>query len=278
MQSLEAQAVLLGVLQGLTEFLPVSSSGHLALCQQLIPGFEQPGILLDVMLHAGTSAAVVVYFRRELHEILLLGVMPFGRQEGAGRERGAKKLLAGIIIASIPTAVIGVLLEARVEWLFGQMTGVGAALLVTGAVLIAGERIGRMVEERPGNPGLKASFIIGVAQGISVIPGISRSGATISVARGLGITGTEAARFSFLISLPAITGAALFSVIKQHEAIMKFSFSDMAAYTAGPLAAAVVGYAAIGVVMRMMKSGTLIWFSVYCFALGAISIAASFWI
>jgi undecaprenyl-diphosphatase len=278
MQSLEAQAVLLGVLQGLTEFLPVSSSGHLALCQQLIVGFEQPGVLLDVMLHAGTAAAVVVYFRRELHDILLLGVMPFGRKDGAVGDREAKKLLAGIIIASIPTAVIGVLMEARVEWLFGQMAGVGAALVVTGAVLIAGERIGRMVEEMPGSPGLKASFIIGVAQGISVIPGISRSGATISVARGLGITGSEAARFSFLASLPAIAGATLYSVIGQREAIMKFSFSDATAYVAGPLVAAVVGYAAIGLVMRMVKSGTLIWFSVYCFALGAISIAASFWI
>lgn len=275
-----AHAVFLGLVQGVTEFLPVSSSGHLALVQLLLPGFKQPGVLLDVMLHVGTLFAVAVYFRKELWEILMLVPAVAGR--GALSEQGTstKRLVAGIVAASVPTALIGLLLEHRVEWMFGSMAGVGIALMVTGAVLFAGEKIGDLAETRPGEsrPGLPwiyISLLIGAAQGIAVIPGISRSGATISMARVLGVEREEAARFSFLVSLPAVAGGALLSVFSSLEAIGKFGGAEIAAYLAGPAVAAVCGYAAISVVMRMIKGGTFIWFALYCAILGAASLLAS---
>lgn len=274
MDSPVAQAIILGVLQGLTEFLPVSSSGHLALAQQLIPGFAQPGVLLDVMLHVGTLAAVLVYFRRELGEFLELGLRVLKRDWSEDRDRENTRLAIAIVVASVPTALIGIFLEDRVEALFESTAGVGAALLVTGAVLVAGEMLGRRAGEKPGNPGVANSFLIGIAQGIAVIPGVSRSGSTISVARALGIDGTVAARFSFLVSLPAVAGAALLTALKHADAIANFSGMEVVAYLAGPLAAGIVGYFAIGAVMRVVKGGRFMWFSAYCFALGLFAVCA----
>ena len=272
MDSPVVQAVMLGVLQGLTEFLPVSSSGHLALAQQMIPGFKQPGVLLDVVLHVGTMLAACAYFRREIYGIILSIPKMLGSELETEQDQ-ARRLLMGIIIASLPTAVIGLFLEERAEALFASVTAVGAALVLTGAVLIAGEAVGQRRPAKAGNPGAGASFWIGVAQGIAVVPGLSRSGATISMARGLGVGREEAARFSFLAALPAVSGAALLSALKHAEEIRAFSGEQIIAYLAGPLVAAAVGYAAIAVVMRMIKGGTLQWFAVYCLVLGAISIA-----
>jgi undecaprenyl-diphosphatase len=277
MHSLLAQAVLLGVLQGLTEFLPVSSSGHLALAQQMIPGFNQPGVLLDVSLHVGTLAAAVAYFRRELLEMVAMAGAMAKRRDLTEQERDAQRLVIGIVIATVPTGLIGLFLEKRVEWMFGSAIGVGVCLLITGAALIAGEMAGRARKEAPGHPGWLASLVIGIVQGIAVLPGISRSGSTISAARALGISREEAARFSFLASLPAVAGAALLSAVKDAGAIRGFAQAEALAYIAGPLAAAVVGYLAIEIVMRFMRRGSLMWFSLWCFAVGIVSVAAGCW-
>jgi undecaprenyl-diphosphatase len=264
------QALILGVVQGLTEFLPVSSSGHLALAQSLIPGFEQPGVFLDVMLHVGTLAAVAVYFRRELGQLAraLPGLWP----GAAGKDKESRRLLLGIVAASIPTAVIGILLEDRVEAFMSSVPIVGAALMVTGLWLLAGEALGRKAEARPGSPGLGRSLLIGLAQGIAVTPGISRSGSTIATARALGATGPEAARFSFLLSLPAVGGAALLTALKNREAILASTGEQIAAYAVGPLVAGLVGFVAIGLVMRLLRSGRFVWFAAYCLVLGALSL------
>jgi undecaprenyl-diphosphatase len=253
--------------------LPVSSSGHLALAQQLIPGFSQPGVLLDVSLHVGTLAAAMAFFRRELIEILRMAGAMAGRRELTDEDRAARRLLIGILIATVPTGLIGLFLEKRVEWLIGSAVGVGICLIITGAVLIAGELAGRRRYETPGHPGGLSSLVIGVAQGIAVLPGISRSGATISAARALGVGREEAARFSFLASLPAVAGAALLSAVKDMDAIRGFAGQEALAYIAGPLVAAVVGYAAIGIVMRFMRRGSLMWFSAWCFVVGMVSVA-----
>jgi len=261
----------------LTEFLPVSSSGHLALAQQLIPGFSQPGVLLDVSLHVGTLAAAAAYFRRELIEIASLAGAVAGGRELSEPERAAQKLVIGIVIATAPTGLIGLLLEDRVEWMFGSALWVGACLMITGTVLVAGELIGRGRQETPGHPGRFVSLVIGVVQGIAVLPGISRSGSTISAARALGVGREEAARFSFLASLPAVAGAALLSAVKHADAVRVFSADQALAYIIGPLVAAVVGYVAIEIVMRFMRRGTLMWFSLWCFAVGIVSVGVGLW-
>jgi undecaprenyl-diphosphatase len=269
LNSVTVQAVVLGIIQGLTEFLPVSSSGHLALAEKLLPGFNQPGMLLEVMLHLGTLAAVVIYYRRDLYDLACLAG---SYVKGGDHDPESKKLLLGVIAASIPTAVIGLLLEERVEVLADSALMVGIALMVTGAVLIVGEKVAARVTARPGNPGLGVSLLVGVAQGIAVIPGISRSGATISMARARGVGGPEAARFGFLISLPAVGGAALLKAVKHREEIMAFSAEQAGAYLAGAVVAGVVGYLAISVVMGAVKRGKLAWFSPYCFLLGAAAV------
>lgn len=272
MESPVVHALVLGALQGLTEFLPVSSSGHLALAQIMIPGFRQPGLLLDVMLHAGTLAAVLIYFRRDLLDIAAVLVKMATR--AADQDPEAKKLVIGVVIASVPTALIGLLLEERVEGMFSSMAAVGAALVVTGAVLVVGELAGRAAAGRPGFPGKLASLLVGIAQGIAVVPGISRSGATISTARALGIDGPAAARFSFVASIPAVAGATFLTAVKNADAIAAFGSAEVLAYLVGPLAAAAVGYGAIEVVMRFVKTGRFMWFSIYCFALGGAALGA----
>jgi len=274
------QAIILGIIQGLTEFLPVSSSGHLALAQQIMPGFKQPGLLLDVMLHVGTLVAVLAYFRKDLKDLVINapGLLVAGDQHDLQRRR----LIIGILIASVPTAIIGLMLEDRVEFLFGSTAGVGIALLVTGVVLIGGDLIGARIapEESDvvdsGPPGPLSSFGIGIAQGLAVIPGISRSGATISVAKSFGITGEEAARFSFLASLPAVGWAAILTVLKNLDEIAGFSANEAVAYLAGPAVAALVGYIAIEVVMRTVSSGKFKWFALYCFIIGGAAVLVGY--
>jgi len=265
-----AQAVLLGVLQGLTEFLPVSSSGHLALAQQGFPELTEP-LLLDIMLHVGTLAAVVLYFRADLVRLARLCLNARGKDTGASNEtEPGGRLLIALLIVQVPTAVIGLLLEDQVEFMLGSTAWVGAALLVTAVVLVSGDLIGKRVNQSEDYPSALSAVFIGVAQGISVVPGISRSGSTISVARALGVSGPVAARFSFLASLPAVAGAAAYEAYGKRAQIGDFTAEVFIAYmVVGPLVAGLVGYLAIGAVMRVVKAGGFSWFAAYLAVVGA---------
>lgn len=262
------QAIILGVVQGLTEFLPVSSSGHLALAQAIIPGFQQPGVFLDVLLHVGTLAAVVVYFRQDL-AALLVSLPSLFR---GNADRAEQRLWLGVIIASVPTGIMGLLLEDRMEAMIGSVPLIGGALVITGGWLLAGEALAKKATPQPGPPSWWRALVIGVAQGIAVTPGISRSGSTIATARALGIDGREAARFSFLLSLPAIGGAAFLTAVKNREEILASSAAQVAGFLVGPVVAGVVGFIAIGLVMRLLQSGRFVWFAAYCLALGSLSL------
>ncbi len=270
------QSIVLGLLQGLTEFLPVSSSGHLALAQNLIPGFEQPGVLLDVMLHAGTLIAVVLYFRADLvgfarSALLMARTRDQGPEDSTHRED--LRLMLGIFIAQFPTAAVGLLLQDRVEGLFQQPAAVGAALIGTAIILVAGELAARRTQAPTPAPSYFQSALIGIVQGLAVIPGISRSGATISAATAMGVNPQQAARFSFLVSVPAIAGATLITALKHRGEIMAFTGDQLAAYLIGPLVAAVVGYVAIATVMRLIQGRKLVWFAPYCALVGVAAVA-----
>jgi undecaprenyl-diphosphatase len=265
-------AVILGIVQGLTEFLPVSSSGHLAIIQQLMPGFSQPGVLLDVMLHLGTLAAVIVFFRHDLINLARSIISIASPRLASDTDPADRRLILALFLAQIPTGIIGVILEDRVERSFSSITVVGACFIVTAILITAAELIARRRPERAGNPSYLTALVIGLFQGLAVFPGLSRSGSTISAGRALGMAGPDAARFSFLCSLPAILGAALVSSLKHRREIMAFSTTEIAAYLAGPLAAAIVGYFAIGLLLRIMRSRRLIWFAPYCAAAGIAAI------
>jgi undecaprenyl-diphosphatase len=204
------QSIFLGIVQGLTEFLPVSSSGHLVFFQSLF-GLEEPLIFFDVMLHLGTLLAVVIYFRKDICEIVQgLGAVLKKRHKNPPQV----KLFLLIVLASIPTGLMGILFKDWFESFFSKPKWVGGMLLITGSVLWLtrwakkeGKPLGRMR--------WFDAILIGIAQGIAIIPGISRSGATISVGLFCGLDRELSGKFSFLLSIPAILGATLLDEMKK---------------------------------------------------------------
>lgn len=235
------QAILLGILQGLTEFLPVSSSGHLVIAQSLMPGFTQPGVLFDVMLHTGTLMAVIVYFRKTLSN--------FNR-----------KYLELVIIGSLPALVAGLIFQDLFESLFSATIVVGIALLITGSLNYATDKSRKKKEDF----NYLDSLLVGFAQAVAIIPGISRSGSTIFTATKLGIDRKKAAEFSFILSLPAVFGASVLQFAKYYS----IANSNTLAYLAGFIAAAITGYFAISIVVKTLLSKKFIYFAFYCGTVG----------
>lgn len=257
-------AVLLGLLQGLTEFLPVSSSGHLAIAQHFMPGFHQPGVLFDVMLHAATMAAVVVYFR---HDCRNLALACFRSGEEATRYR---RLLGLLVVGTVPAAIAGPVFSDFFVGMMRNLTMVSLMLLVTGGLLFLSERARRnSPAERPLR--VMDALTAGVAQAGAIIPGISRSGATISVLLLKGIDGETAARFSFLMALPAISGAALYALFKWSEAAPV----DVSVYAAGAIVAFLSGMASIHMLMGVVRRRRLYAFALYCWIIGGMFFAVS---
>ena len=208
------EALVLGIVQGATEYLPVSSSGHLVIAQHLV-GLEEPALFFDIVLHLGTLVAVVWYYRRDLVELVL---ETFAALRNLASGHSWKETLQShpgfrfallIVVGTIPTAVIGLAFEDTFERLFGSVRLVGLMLIVTGAVLSADASCSRC--EGATQPAMTwvDALVIGVVQGVAITPGISRSGITIGVALLLGIERATAARFSFLLSIPSILGALL---------------------------------------------------------------------
>ncbi|MCA1795989.1 MAG: undecaprenyl-diphosphate phosphatase [Desulfuromonadaceae bacterium] len=249
------QAIFLGLLQGLTEFLPVSSSGHLAIAQHFIAGFEQPGILFEVILHFGTLIAVVLYFSKDIKNLCLC---PWDKT-AQGKEY--RKLLLLIIFGSIPTAVIGLTFKDTFTGMFDNMFAVACMLLITGTLLFAAQRW------RHGKRSIESitftdAFITGVAQSLAIAPGISRAGATIATLLFRGVDGASAARFSFLLSLPAITGATLLSI----GDMQNLPTEQIPVYLAGGAMAFISGLAAIHMLLRILARQRLSVFALYCWA------------
>lgn len=250
-------AALLGLIQGLTEFLPVSSSGHLAITQYFLPGFEQPGLLFDVLLHFATTMAVVIYFRED---ILRLLTSFFRSDPEAGDDRHTVWM---ILIGSIPTAIIGISGKDFFESLFENILLIGCMLILTAIVLIVAERSrknGRGLAQIRYNDAL----LVGVVQGLAIIPGISRSGSTIAALLIRGIEGEAAARFSFLLALPAICGAMVLSL----GDLQHVSWGELPAYLLGFVIAFGSGLLAIRWLMAVVRRKRLAWFAVYCLLVG----------
>ena len=258
------QALLLGIVQGLTEFLPVSSSGHLVLSQAWLGDTffaASDAVFFDLVLHVGTLLPVLWFYRVELGRIVR-AVFDVSRLREQGPMGWLKadpdRWLAFLVcVATVPTGIIGVTLEDTFESLFGSVVPVTAALAFTGALLFAT----RNLPERVGGVpfGVGTALLIGLAQGIAITPGISRSGSTIAVALFLGLPREQAARFSFLLSIPAILGAV---VLKSRHGV-PLDGVDFAAVAAGFAAAVVVGYGALTMLVALVKKGGLHRFAWY---------------
>ena len=235
-------SIILGVVQGLTEFLPVSSSGHLAILQSLIPNFSQPGVVFDVTLHLATTLAVIYFFRQSILKLK------------------AKYILL-LIVGTIPAVVVGFLFKDFIEPLFGSVALVGTALLVSSLLNFLTDRQTAKIKI----PSFLDSLIIGFFQAIAIIPGLSRSGSTIFAGSSLGVDKKEAAKFSFLLSVPAVLGANALEIYSHSSEIENI---DYFVYGAGFLAAFITGYLAIKVVIDLLAKNKFRIFAVYCLLLG----------
>lgn len=269
------ESIILGIVQGLTEFLPVSSSGHLVLFQQLF-GLSEPALLFDISVHVGTLVAVIIVFRKELAGLLSALIRTPTMIWAAGGVRplyaanSQFRLMVLIIVGSVPTAVIGLVFANMAERLFSTIWLVGIALLFTATFLWFTRRkasIGRPVRKMD----VRDALIIGLAQGLAIIPGISRSGTTISTALYLGLDRDLAGRFSFLLAIPAILGALVLGLDPEtfHSTI------PLGVILAGSISAAVVGYLALKILLVLVRNGQLHRFAPYCWTVGALALLIS---
>ncbi|MGQ0850154.1 MAG: undecaprenyl-diphosphate phosphatase [Actinomycetota bacterium] len=247
------EAVVWGVIQGITEFLPISSDGHLV----LIPAFldlAPPDLATTAVLHLGTLMAMIVFFRRELWSLTR-----------AGREPAARRLLALLFVGTLP-AGLALFVEDQVAALQKSVRVAAVFLIVTGVVLTVASRLPKG-ERTIDQARLPDAFLTGIAQVLAILPGLSRSGVTIATAMGRGFDRTEAARFSFLLGVPAVAGAGLLELVS----LLRDGGVPGAAWM-GVAVAGVVGYLSISFLLRMLERTGLTGYAIYCYAVGLVAL------
>lgn len=261
------EALILGIVQGLTEFLPVSSSGHLELTNSILQTGIDPkrSLLMTTILHFATAASTLVIFRKEVGEILR-GLFQF-------KWNDASQFSLKIIISMLPAAIVGVLFEEEIESFFsGNILLVGFMLLLTGGLLFLADR----AKNTDKKVGFGHALIIGISQMIAILPGISRSGSTISTSVLLGIDREKAARFSFLMVVPLIFGKMGKDVLEMTKTPDALGEINILAIIIGFIAAFITGLLACKWMIALVKRSKLSYFAFYCFIIGGLAIAASF--
>ncbi len=277
------QAILLGLLQGLTEFLPVSSSGHLAIFQNLFnigKGTDEL-FLFDILLHLGTLISICVVFYREIGKLISEScgiIADFFRNIPAWlTKRKGRKILrtpyrrfaAMVIVSTIPTGILGILLKNIVKAASATLIMPGICLIITAGLLFFAERMPEGYKT-PRDAGFLDALIIGTAQGFATLPGLSRSGSTITTGLMCGFDSKFAIRYSFIMSIPAVLGAV---VLEIKDAVgSSFELS----YLVGTLVAAVVGYIAIRIMLFIVRKRRYLFFSIYCLVIGIVAIVGHF--
>lgn len=271
------QAIIMGMVQGLTEFLPVSSSAHLVIVPELMG--VQSSLAFDTLLHVGTLVAVVGYFWKDILAMIkafvssIIDLFHGNFKEGI-KEDPFKRLTWLVAVGTIPAGLMGVLFKDQFESLFSSVTSVGFFLLVTGFILWGAEWIAKRNSDKEGKEIKEVSFtnslVIGLFQGFAIAPGISRSGSTIAAGLFSGLNRKLAAKYSFLLSIPAILGAALI----QTKDIVSFG-SDLGVLIGGFVSAMIFSYLAVKFMMGYIQKHSLIVFSYYCWFVGALTIIIS---
>ena len=253
------QAFVLGIVQGVTEWLPVSSTGHLVIMQDLLGISPDENLVFDLVVHLGTLAAVCVFFRKELGRIM---IAVFTRRSEVGPQEAALRLLAAlIIIGTIPAGVVGVLFSDQIESIF-DLRLVGVALLGNACFLFAVERLG--AEGTRKSARLVDAIVIGLFQAIAIIPGISRSGSTIGGGMLRGLERETAAVFAFLLSVPTLVGAFAVGAVT-----LENTEATLATLVVGFVVSLAVGLASIEYLLKAVRSKRLWVFAVYCAIVGA---------
>jgi len=244
--------IILGILQGITEFLPVSSSGHLVLAQYML-GIDSPGNTLEILFHVGTLFSVIYVFNKDIKSIVI-----------SLNEKTTQKLVIFIIIATIPAVIVGLIFKSHIINLFSSIVPVGYALLLTGAILTLSVNF----KNRNESLSYLYSLLIGLSQAIAIIPGISRSGATISISMLLGIPPKEAARFSFLLSIPVITGAGLLGFLE----LESYDLLTPNLIITAILTSFIVGTLSLKILLKILEVGRFHFFGVYCVIAGIVAV------
>ena len=258
-------AIILGIIQGLTEFLPVSSSGHLELGKAILGDESIPkeSLLFTVVLHFATALSTIVVYRKEVWEILK-GLFQFKWNEET-------RFSLKIIVSMIPATLVGLFFEEQLELLFGGMIQlVGFMLIVTALLLYFADR----AKDTENKVSFSNAFVIGLAQAIAILPGISRSGATISTSVLLGVDKSKAARFSFLMVVPLIFGKIFKDVLSGD---LSFQAEGIIPMSAGFIAAFIAGLAACTWMIQLVRKSKLTYFAVYCLIVGLLAISYQYW-
>jgi len=272
------QAFLLSILQGATEFLPISSSAHLVFAQELLRDkavLSNGEMLFDVLVHVGTLLSIVFLFRAHLIQLIRYAFVEAwdfsgrGGLKGAWLEDGRGRLIVAIFLANVPTGLIGVLGKDYLEGLFKNPQHVGWELCVNGLLLAVTlfikPRLGEAQETKRFSFPFWKAFLVGVMQGVAIIPGISRSGATIVMALLLGLDRRTAGEFSFLIVIPAILGAVL---LQSLEFTADSAVLSLPAAIIAVVVSAAAGYVFLRLLLRFVRGGQFGYFSIYCLAVG----------
>lgn len=262
------KAIILGVVQGATEFLPVSSSGHLVLGSKILD-FQGQGVAFDVFVHLGTLLAVVLVFRKDLLEMV---IAPFLMIKG-NREPEVKQfflLAIYVTVGTIPVVIVGLLLNDHIDRLFNSELIVYCMLLVTGILML----VSTSLKERGVSLNCPRAILIGIAQAMAIMPGLSRSGSTIFAGMALGLARETAAKFAFIMSVPAILGAV---ILKSGDMLQSTSSTDgLLVIGAGTVMAAVSGYFSIVLLLDIIKRNRLQWFGYYCLVISFIGLISYF--
>ena len=259
------QAILLGILQGVTEFLPISSSGHLVIVPHIM-GWPDPGLVMGAMLHVGTLIAILGFFASDLWDLVKAAIESLTRRSMANPDA---RIAWAVVIGTVPGALLGFFLEDLFERLFGMPKAAAGFLFVTAALLLVAEYVGR--RERPlTTVSWYDAILVGLAQALAIAPGISRSGATIAAGMLLGLNREDAARFSFFLAVPIMIGSGGYQILKlMRGAVVTASTSIV---ILGVVSAAVSGYLAIAGLMALVRRQRLVGFAVYCVLMGTLVI------
>ncbi len=285
------KAMLMGLIQGLTEFLPVSSSGHLGLIKGLFGMETDTGILFDVLLHFATLIAIVAVFFRDILKLvvefggmvkdLFHNIAAFGKNISGGGSPDYVRVISSayrrfvllLIVSTIPTGILGIFLKDIVEYTSGNLLVTGICLICTGLILALSDFLADG-DKKLKETGFGDAFAIGVAQGVATLPGISRSGTTIVAGLLCGLDRKFAAKYSFIMSIPAILGALVLELFDIGEESV--TAGDVGCYILGMFIAAVVGYVALRLLMNIVVNRYFKYFAYYCAAIGLTSIIVYF--
>ena len=273
------EAFILGVLQGITEFLPISSSGHLALGKILLGSDVESGITYEVIVHFGTLVSIIYYYRDELGRLCTSGLR-FLLNPAKEKESKEVHFLVMILISMIPAFIVGFTLKDQVESIFSNPLLVSIMLLITGGLLFSTKFVSSKTQvDKPSDEsserskssiGIAKSFAIGLAQACAMIPGISRSGSTITTALWLGVDRETAANFSFIMVIPVIGGAMLLQVLELLE--IGIQGDALQVLIIGFLSSAISGYFALKYLIIILKKSGFYLFSFYCWAVGLMGV------